>query len=163
MALHLALERPELLCALGLLAPAVDQLTPPVKEILLKRLEVRDRRSARVFLRRVFHRAPWLVLLSSPQLVLTFETASTRSNLDEFREIDLLKPEKLAQLSVPTLLLWGEKEKLLPPESLEFFRAHLPPLAQLEVVPGFSHIPQVERPAEVAERMERFADQLGLE
>ena len=47
---------------------------------------------------------------------------------------------------MPVLLLWGESEKLLPAERLDYFRAHLPPHAEIHVVERFGHVPQVERP-----------------
>ena len=53
-------------------------------------------------------------------------------------------------------------EKLLPPESIDYFRKHLPPHARIDVVPGFGHVPQVERPGEVVRRLVQFADEEHL-
>jgi pimeloyl-ACP methyl ester carboxylesterase len=55
--------------------------------------------------------------------------------------------------------LWGKSEKLLPFESVEYFRAHLPRQAGIEIVEGFGHVPQLERPKELVRRLSVFADQ----
>jgi pimeloyl-ACP methyl ester carboxylesterase len=67
-----------------------------------------------------------------------------------------------SKVSAPTLVLWGESEKLLPYEAVQYFRAYLLHHARLEVVKGFGHLPQLERPAEVVERLIRFADEAQL-
>ena len=63
---------------------------------------------------------------------------------------------------MPTLLLWGAAEKLLPYEGIDWFRAHLPGHAEVEVVRGFGHLPQVERPAQLVQRLVQFADRYQL-
>jgi len=65
-------------------------------------------------------------------------------------------------LALPLLLLWGRSERLLPYVGIDYFRAHLPASAQIHEVPGFGHIPQIERPFEVAQRLIRFADEQRL-
>ena len=51
--------------------------------------------------------------------------------------------EQLAQISVPTLLLWGEKDALIPLECGQDAAA-LIPNAQLVVLPNVGHIPSIE-------------------
>ena len=53
-------------------------------------------------------------------------------------------------------------EKLLPYEGVDYFRAHLPQHATVEVVKGFGHIPQMERPVQLVKRLIAFADQHSL-
>jgi pimeloyl-ACP methyl ester carboxylesterase len=51
--------------------------------------------------------------------------------------------ERLAQLQQPTLLLWGEQDRLVPPSvGAEFKR--LMPNSQLVLLPGLGHVPQEE-------------------
>ncbi len=54
--------------------------------------------------------------------------------------------EQLAQISVPTLLLWGEKDELIPLECGQD-AAGLIPNAKLVVLPNVGHIPSIEAPA----------------
>ena len=58
-----------------------------------------------------------------------------------------MQAEQLRALPMPTLLIWGQSEKLLPYEGLDFFRAHLPAHAEIHEVKGFGHMPQMEHPA----------------
>jgi pimeloyl-ACP methyl ester carboxylesterase len=67
----------------------------------------------------------------------------------------LLSPEALARLDRPSLVLWGEADRVLPKSSLTFFQDHLPP-GSVDTLPGCGHLPQVERPAEVAEQVHAF-------
>src|SRR5208283_5030315 len=73
-----------------------------------------------------------------------------------------LSPEALARVAVPTLLLWGRSEKLLPAETLAYFRQHLPASARIEVVEAVGHVLQMERPREMVRRLEDFAEGAGL-
>ncbi len=53
--------------------------------------------------------------------------------------------ERLAQLQQPTLLLWGEQDRLVPKSvGAEFKR--LMPNSQLVLLPGLGHVPQEEDP-----------------
>ena len=63
---------------------------------------------------------------------------------------------------MPTLLVWGKSEKVLPYEGLEYFRAHLPSHAEIHEVQGFGHIPQMERPLELVELLMGFARRHSL-
>lgn len=55
-----------------------------------------------------------------------------------------------AQVSAPTLLLWGEKDRLIPPRTAQQYiatrRSDAPP-AELKILPGLGHVPQLEDPA----------------
>jgi pimeloyl-ACP methyl ester carboxylesterase len=162
MALALGLRAPELLCALVLVAPAGAKVKPERLEALVRSLEVRDAKSARAITRRLFHRAPIPALLFAWFLIKVYGSATVKSVLGEARTLDIFGPDALAELRVPTLLLWGESEKLLPYESVDYFRKYLPPVARVDVVPGFGHVPQLERPEELVRRLVAFADEQGL-
>jgi pimeloyl-ACP methyl ester carboxylesterase len=64
---------------------------------------------------------------------------------------------------MPVLFLWGGSERLLPSVTLSWYRAHLPAHAQVRVVEGFGHVPQLERPDELVSHLVRFADTAGLQ
>jgi pimeloyl-ACP methyl ester carboxylesterase len=80
--------------------------------------------------------------------------------LDSLGPADLLRPAELAALSMPTLMLWGRQEMILPPDSLDFFRRHLPQHAQVEIWDEFGHCGYcgyLEQPGAVSRRVLRFA------
>ena len=63
----------------------------------------------------------------------------------------------LPGISQPTLLLWGENDRLLHPKWGNAF-ASLLPRATLQTIPGAGHMPMLERPREVAEKITRFLE-----
>ncbi|MFN0061946.1 MAG: alpha/beta fold hydrolase [Myxococcaceae bacterium] len=157
LALAVALDAPERVCALGLVAPAGAQLPEDKQSALAASLDVKTSAHARDIVRRLFHRVPAFAFLYSPWVKRAFGSASSRAVLAQAHTAAAsLSPSALTRLSVPTLLLWGESEKVLPEESLAYFRAHLPPIARIETVQGFGHIPHVEHPHALASRLVAF-------
>jgi pimeloyl-ACP methyl ester carboxylesterase len=57
--------------------------------------------------------------------------------------------DELGAVRVPTLIVWGERDRLLPPSRAEAFRALIPD-ARLVVLPKVGHVPMLEAPREVA-------------
>jgi len=58
------------------------------------------------------------------------------------------------------LLLWGDKDKVIPLASAEAFKT-LRSGIELEVIPGAGHLPQQEKPAETGRLMADFMDKSG--
>jgi pimeloyl-ACP methyl ester carboxylesterase len=65
---------------------------------------------------------------------------------------------QLAKIKAPTLILWGSKDRLLPPAWGQRF-AHDIPDAKLVMLGGLGHVPQEEDPARSVAEVRRF---LGL-
>jgi pimeloyl-ACP methyl ester carboxylesterase len=61
----------------------------------------------------------------------------------------------LAKIKAPTLILWGSKDRLLPPEWGQRF-AHDIPNAKLVMLDGLGHVPQEEDPARSVAEVRRF-------
>nr|WP_153867908.1 MULTISPECIES: alpha/beta fold hydrolase [Myxococcaceae] len=164
MAVELAAESPELVRALALVAPAGADLPPGrLDQVLHDMIGVRTAADARALTRRLFHAPPAALLLFAHELRKFYGTPTVRAIAQEALEARAaLAPAVLGGLQMPTLLLWGASEKLLPYESLDYFRAHLPSHAEIQVVEGFGHIPQMERPAELVSHLVAFADASGL-
>jgi pimeloyl-ACP methyl ester carboxylesterase len=155
---------PERVCALALISPAGAKVSPERLEQTVSALKLRNNGEARQLMRRLFHRAPLPLLLVAPEFKKLYGTPAVKAVFDEVGQGTTggVEPEVLRALKVPVLLIWGQSEKLLPYEGIDYFRAHLPPHAQIQVVDGFGHIPQVERPGEVVRRLIAFADEIGL-
>jgi len=62
----------------------------------------------------------------------------------------------LHRIKVPTLVVWGEKDGIVTPEYGHKLATRIPG-ASFVSEPGAGHFPQVEKPAEVAKRIEAFA------
>jgi pimeloyl-ACP methyl ester carboxylesterase len=50
-------------------------------------------------------------------------------------------------IEIPTLLIWGDRDCLVPVASAELLKKHLKNV-ELEVMPGIGHLPYEERPEE---------------
>jgi pimeloyl-ACP methyl ester carboxylesterase len=163
MSVRLAAEHPELVRALGLVAPAGADVGHELIREVLESMDVRTSEQSRALTRRLFHRPPWLMMLFADALRSFYNTPAVRAlSQDALATREYLKPEVLKALAMPVLFLWGGSEKLLPHQSLDFFRAHLPGHARVKVVEGFGHIPHVERPNELVSELVQFADTTGL-
>ncbi len=78
------------------------------------------------------------------------------------REQGLQVPE-WPKVMAPTLLVWGEKDRLIPPRTADaYLKARSPqaPPAQLRVLPGLGHVPQLEDPAASLAAVRPFLDGL---
>lgn len=163
MSIQLAAECPELVRALALVAPAGALLAEERLLELLASFDVKTAAQSRALTRKLFHKPPVVALLFADAVRQIYDTRAVRTLAAEARETRaFLTPEVLGGLKMPVLLLWGESDKLLPSESLDYFRAHLPPHSQIQLVKGFGHVPQMERPGELVSHLSRFADASGL-
>ncbi|HEX8435388.1 alpha/beta fold hydrolase [Archangium sp.] len=163
MSVQLAAEHPELVKALGLVAPAGADVGHELIREVLEAMDVRTAEQSRALTRRLFHRPPWLMMVFADMVRGIYSTPAVRAlSADALARGEYLKPEVLKGLPMPVLFVWGGSEKLLPHQSLDFFRSHLPAHARVRVVERFGHIPHVERPDELLSELVRFADASGL-
>ncbi|WP_169917826.1 alpha/beta fold hydrolase [Rhodococcus zopfii] len=84
------------------------------------------------------------------------DTAEFRALLSPFgvRSGARIRPDELRRLPVPTLMIWGDRDPVVPVADARS-AADLIPNARLEVLPA-GHVPQLGNPARVAELMEGF-------
>jgi pimeloyl-ACP methyl ester carboxylesterase len=162
MSLYLAHEMPQSVKALGLISPAGARLEPARFKSLVESFEVNTRAQAREMTRRLFARPPLPLLLMPGQMQKLYENPTVRSLIREVQPEDAVSEAMLSGLAMPTLLIWGTREKLLPPEGLAYFRAHLPRHAEIHEVEGFGHMPQMENPRPLVRRVIDFARTRGL-
>lgn len=66
----------------------------------------------------------------------------------------------LHRIAVPTLVVWGADDRILPPAYGEAWRAMLPG-ARLEVLADCGHSPLIEQPQAFAQAFDAFASSLG--
>jgi pimeloyl-ACP methyl ester carboxylesterase len=162
MALNMAFHEPDALRALGLVSPAGAQITQARFEQLLASFQVTDVKGARVLAHKLFVKPPLSLLLFADELRKMMSSETVKSIVAAISHADLVQGAQLSALSMPTLLIWGQSEKLLPYEGLDFFRAHLPAHAEIHEVKGFGHMPQMEHPRAFVERIQKFAMSRGL-
>ncbi|HEX6239491.1 MAG TPA: alpha/beta hydrolase, partial [Polyangiales bacterium] len=137
LALRYALERPARVRDLVLISPAGAQMTTLEWQSLLDGFRVDTADDARKLLMRLYHRTPVYMPVFASSLRDSLQRSAVRELLRAVSPEDLPTPERLRELSVPTLLIWGRSERVLPPSSLAYFRAHLPARTLIEEVEGF--------------------------
>jgi pimeloyl-ACP methyl ester carboxylesterase len=151
---------PEKVAALGLIAPAGAEVAAEKHRALLQLFRVKGPKEAREIFGRLYHRTPPHIMWLAPTLAATFSTPGVQALVAELETQGGIPPEMMAKLAMPILLLWGASEKVLPYEGIDYFKAHFPSHAKLDVVEGFGHVPHMERPVELAERLVAFAQSL---
>jgi pimeloyl-ACP methyl ester carboxylesterase len=68
--------------------------------------------------------------------------------------------ERARDVRVPTLLVWGERDPLVPPELAGEWQRAIPH-ARLVLLPHTGHVPMVEQPRAFAAALEEFLDDPG--
>ena len=141
-AVRVAARRPELVTQLALVAPAgVPPGHGPVGYAL-------------PLLRQVAGSSPSFMRLLALDALRTGPRALLRSALELLGE-DVR--DELARVQAPTLLLWGERDVLVPAAVAEAFTAAIPH-ARLVLVRGAAHVPMLERPNETAAALLDFLE-----
>lgn len=126
-----------------------------------------NRRKLEMFHRRLIHgdsswlTADWLdrvhaldTLPGAPQMLR--DVARISVNLGGIKT-SILKPlhRELPHVTAPTLIVWGSRDRLVPPTQAEIGRRLLPD-AHVHIFPGCGHCPQMERAAEFNELLLEF-------
>ncbi|MNY38972.1 2-hydroxy-6-oxononadienedioate/2-hydroxy-6-oxononatrienedioate hydrolase [compost metagenome] len=62
---------------------------------------------------------------------------------------------RLGEIRVPTLVLWGEHDRILPAPYAEAFHAGIPG-SRLRWIPEAGHVPMIERPGAVNDAIADF-------
>lgn len=110
----------------------------------------------------VFEKRPFLpypILHASQQEALRNATANARMWDAQLKDRYLLE-QHLGQLQKhPTLVLWGESDRVFDHSALSKVQTLLPH-ARITELPGIGHLPMMEAPAETAQRYVRFLDEV---
>ncbi len=83
--------------------------------------------------------------------------AALRAQLDLRGQREVLL-DQLPRLEIPTLVVWGESDRILPVSQAREAVALLKQ-SSLELIPGCGHLPQVEHPDHFVEAVGRFLDE----
>lgn len=155
-AIRYALSRPERVRGLVLVSPGGAPMDRGAFARLLDTFRLENREQAVEFLDRLLAQPHPLRHVIARPVLRQLNRRELRELMDAMNHHDLLLPEEVEALEMPTLFIWGDADRILPLESREFFRAHLPATARIECPASFGHSPQLEMPAEVADRVRSF-------
>ena len=117
---------------------------------------VRDLRAVRTIYRQMFGAVNPALYLAQPGFQALFQRDAVRHFVASADVAAFCTPAELQQITVPTALVWGERDTFLPAGSFAFFRDHLPN-PQVLLLPGCGHLPQRERPWRLVRFVRAFA------
>ncbi len=160
VALQYAIARPERVRALVLLSPAGARATDEEWTEMRAAFDVNNRRQARAFVDRIYHRTPFLARVIAHEIPASLRRRAIRELLETATNDDAPTPEQLGALRMPVLLIWGRSERLLPQRFLDYFREHLPAHAVVEEPDAMGHCPHFDAPERVARRIHELTLEL---
>lgn len=153
LAVRLALSRPDLVSRLLLIdAGGYRHQDWEAIEALVR---VSDLGDVRRLYRSLFVHVPWIMRLSHRGFFAAYTSPAVTGVLDGLIQEDTFDDSDLRQLTMPTALIWGEKDGLFRLESAHAMLASLPN-ASLEVLPNCGHAVHLECPYRLATAVERF-------
>ncbi len=157
-AIRYALASPERVRGLVLVSPAAAPIDDAASEMLRRAFELRSPDEAVRFLARICQRRPPAARLVAGKLVAQANRTAVRDLLRTASAEDALTPAELGAINVPTWLLWGRAERLLPPSMLTYLRTHLPAHAVVASPERFGHCPHLDQPGRLARMVLTFAE-----
>jgi pimeloyl-ACP methyl ester carboxylesterase len=103
----------------------------------------------REYFGRLFHSPPLVIHLLTRDFHRIMHGAAVSSLVASLGEEDFLAAEELARVRCPSLLVWGESDRLIPAGCRDFYLAHLPGV-RYEPLARCGHCPQLEAPRRTA-------------
>jgi pimeloyl-ACP methyl ester carboxylesterase len=159
-AVHYALARPERVRGLILCSPSGAMMAEDELRRFVGAFRIDTHRAALAFVDRLFSRRNRMRHVFAWGVRHQFQDPEVQALLTSTAPGDLLTPEQISALRMPTLLLWGRDERILPRHHLDFFRRHLPSHAKIEEPEGFGHAPYLDDASEVARRILSFTSEV---
>lgn len=89
-------------------------------------------------------------------MIRGFQAMTVLARLVWERPYDPKLADRLRRVQCPTLLLWGDHDRLVPPAYGEAYKRHLPH-AELKFIKDCGHLPMFEKETEFVEALTAFA------
>jgi pimeloyl-ACP methyl ester carboxylesterase len=146
-----AAQRPEKVLGAVLLAPAGAPMNAEELAGVRATFSIRSHQEAVAFLNRLLARPPgWKAHLVAPGIRRTFADPRLQAWLASLGDRDFLTPEEVRSVP-PTVLVWGEHERILPGSALAFWSEHLPAHASIVRPERLGHSPHLDSATRSAE------------
>ena len=155
IAAKLAARRPDLVHALALINPGGPALRAEDWVDFLRVVMAEERGAMNEWLRRMFHRPPLAVRLLAWDFQRLMRRPPVTQLMASLTAEDFLSDDEMAQVKSPAVLVWGEKDRLIPDGCRAFYLKKLKGV-RYEPVPDCGHCPQLECPHRTAEILLRL-------
>lgn len=160
ISIRFAARYPERVTRLILCSPAGARLDEKDIEHLRSVFRMTERGDGMRFLRTLYHRPPWWSWWLSRLVQKSLSAPHAQEIINQLKPGDGLDSQEISDLTMPTLLIWGGRERVLPPSSLPYLVRHAPSQLTLKQPPHLSHSPQRECPEELAQLILTWIDDL---
>ncbi|MCK9283638.1 MAG: alpha/beta hydrolase [Rhodocyclaceae bacterium] len=166
IALHYGLHYPQDTASLWLLDPAGATSAPPTEFLKAvaagpkNPLLVGSTEDLAYLLSQAASKPPFI---PRPMLAVFAQERIANQALEKKILADLFKDrteQRIAGMALPTLIVWGDEDRLLAPAGAEILHRLLPN-SQVAMMPDIGHMPMIEDPAATAADFLRFASGLN--
>lgn len=150
IAAKLAARRPDLVRGMALLNPGGPALRAEDWVDFARVMMAEERGAIDEWLRRMFHRPPLALRLLGRDFRRIMRRPSVAQLMTSLQAEDFLSEEEAERVHSPAVLVWGERDRLIPDGCRSFYLRKLKGV-RYEPVPDCGHCPQLECPARTAE------------
>lgn len=160
LGLRFAIEHPERLERLILASPAGGFATDQEWQEFKKGIQFKTLLDSKNYLERIYHKIPFYLPIFYPFFLLFMTQKEVKQLIDlcEFEEFQRIERLKGIKEFPPTLVVWGESDRVFPLEHMARFRKYLPGNTLFEVLKEVGHCPQIEDPAGFGKRIQQFVE-----
>lgn len=150
IAARVAARRPDLVSGLALLNPGGPALRAEDWTDFARMVMAEERGAIEEWLERTFHRAPIGARLLARDLRRILHGPAVTRLMGSLTAEDFLSDEELRRVRCPAVLVWGERDRLIPDGCRSFYLRRLRGV-RYEPVRECGHCPQLESPRRTAE------------
>ncbi|MEE2786161.1 MAG: alpha/beta hydrolase [Myxococcota bacterium] len=157
LALRYALARPQKVAALVLCSPAGAPMDEAAWQGLRADFRIETAQDGRAFMRRLLHRPRPYHLLAGRHIAELLNRPTIQHVFDSITPDQFLTPQETSRLAMPTLLIWGQSERILPHSCLAWYKSNMPSHVRIVEPDNYGHSPPLEQPRDYAQRILDFA------
>ena len=119
--------------------------------------QMRTHREAVAFMHRIVEARSWMTHIIAQVCLGRLTQPHMLPMLAVIGQSKLLSADDVAKITAPTVVVWGQGERLLPESALDFFKKHLPDTAEFDYPERMGHVPHSDRPGYMCRLLESRA------
>lgn len=156
-ALRYYLYRPEAVRLMVLSSPAGAGIDDATFASVRKIFAELSQQQPDELLARLYNRPmPVYRWFAAREIRLRFARPELKEFMNYFRPEFNFTPEQMQSITVPTLVIWGQQDRILE-NQLDFFKQHMPSHVRFLEPSHYSHAPYLEHALELAHQIASFA------
>jgi pimeloyl-ACP methyl ester carboxylesterase len=152
LAARLAIKKPELIERLVLINNAGINYAGVERQA--QAFRIRNVTDVRSLLNRMWFRYPWYFTPFSKSVYHALQSKHVGDFVASVQEEDFINARPFA-FAKPVDVIWGKEDHLIPMETAPMMHAFIPQL-RLHIIPRCGHVPQLEKPRELADILKQI-------